>query len=328
MELSELDSALRTPNEIEVIQKETHKNINDLNLPYEFEAIPKMPAHSFFEKGDIFVNKHHRFSAMPAHTHDFLEINYMYSGSCTQRINGGKIHLKTGQLIVLDKDIVQEIDYVGENDILINILMKEDTLSTGIITSSIRSQSIASNFLLNASNKDTSHNHFLLFDASGHEKIHVLLKNLIVEGLSDERYRNQSMKLYISLIFIELTKIFQKETLESINAENLEIIDILSYIEEHYRNLTLGELAEAFDYNPNYLGNKIKNEVGKTFIELLTDKRLNVAHELILETTLPITTISEEIGYENPSYFYKRFKERYKISPLQLRKSRKKDTHQ
>ncbi len=326
MELSELDSVLRTPNEIEVIQKETHKNINDLNLPYEFEAIPKMPAHSFFEKGDIFVNKHHRFSAMPAHTHDFLEINYMYSGSCTQYINGQKIRLETGQLILLDKDIVQEIDYIGEDDILINILVKEESLSTGIITSSIRSQSIVSNFLLNASHKDTSHDHFLVFDATRHEKIHALLKNLIVEGLSEERYRNQSMKLYLSLIFIELTKILQQETLASINVDNMEIIDILSHIEKFYKDLTLSKLAKTFDYNANYLGNKIKHEVGKTFIELVTEKRLNVAHELITETGLPITSISEEIGYENPSYFYKRFKERYQISPLQLRKKVKEDT--
>lgn len=320
MELSELDLFLRSFDEIEIIQKNTQTNINDMNLPYGFEAVPKMPASRFFEKGDIFVNKHHRFSIMPPHTHDFLEINYMYAGSCTQYINNQKIHLDTGQLLLLDKDIVQQIEYVDEGDILINILVKEESLSTEIITQSIRSQSIVSDFLLNASNRDTSHNHFLLFDASKHEKIHVLLKNLIVEGLNDDSYRNQSMKLYLSLIFIELTKILHQETFQSITVDNMETIDLLTYIEKNYTNLTLENLAAAFDYNSNYLGNKIKQQTGKTFVELLTEKRLTVALELITETNLSIAAIAEEIGYENPSYFHKIFKKNYKETPLQFRK--------
>lgn len=325
MNLSELDYYLRSLDEVEQLQKETGKNINDMHLPYEFEEVPKMPAETFFARGDIFVNKHHRFSEMPPHTHDFLEINYMYSGSCTQYVNDQKIELTKGQLILLDKDIVQRIDYVSEEDILINILVKEDSLSTGIITDSIRSQSIVSNFLLNASQKDTTHNHFLLFNATNHDKIHALLKNLIAEGLGDDSYRNQSMRLYLSLIFIELTKILQQETFESINVENLEIIEILEYIETHYRDVSLEELANEFGYNSNYMSNKIKQLVGRTFLELVADKRLAIAHELVLETNLSMTDISEQVGYENPSYFYKRFKQRYQQTPLQLRKTHKKE---
>ena len=66
----QLKEYLMTDNEIECQQRLDGKNINDQHLPYEEVAVPKMPKKQFFSEGNIFINKHHRYAEMPAHTHE------------------------------------------------------------------------------------------------------------------------------------------------------------------------------------------------------------------------------------------------------------------
>lgn len=67
------------------------------------------------------INKHPRFSYTPAHTHHFIELNFLFNGQCTQRLNGDVFHLEKGQLLLLDSKVIQQIDYVGAEDILIDL---------------------------------------------------------------------------------------------------------------------------------------------------------------------------------------------------------------
>lgn len=323
MNLKQLNSYLKNINEIEQIQLREQKNINDLNLSFNQLRVPKILKEDFFKDGSIFVSKHHRFSYMPSHTHDFIEINYMHSGECIQYINEVPITLKAGQLLLMDKDIVQRIDYVGENDILINILLQDDSLSTDIINNLAKSQSIVSEFLLNASNKERDHNNFLFFDSAKNDKLQALIQNLMVEAFSTDRHRNQSLKLYMSLIFIELMKLMELQTHTDGDADNYQIFELVKYIEDHFTTITLEQLAHHFGYNKNYLSNKLKKKVGKTFLELVTIIRMKIAYDLVRESNYSMEEIAYQVGYENPSYFYKIFKKTYQVTPLQLRKKQK-----
>lgn len=56
----------------------------------------------FFKNKDIYISKHNRFADYPYHTHQFLELNYMYSGSSEQIIEGNKETLHEGELLLLD----------------------------------------------------------------------------------------------------------------------------------------------------------------------------------------------------------------------------------
>ena len=68
---------------------------------------------------------HTRFVPVKTHVHKWIELSYMYSGSCTQIINEEKtVKLEKGQVILLDTDCVHSIGNTGENDILINLLFE------------------------------------------------------------------------------------------------------------------------------------------------------------------------------------------------------------
>lgn len=58
----------------------------------------------------------------------------------------------------------------------------------------------------------------------------------------------------------------------------------------------------------NYLSFFIKQEVNKTFTELIVEKRITLAQKLICETSMTIGEIVEAVGYSEYSYFSKLFK--------------------
>ena len=63
----------------------------------------------------------------------------------------------------------------------------------------------------------------------------------------------------------------------------------------------------------------IKKATGSTFKELLQNKRMNKACELLKNTDISIADISVLIGYDNTSFFHRLFRRKYDCSPRDFR---------
>ena len=79
--------------------------------------------------------------------------------------------------------------------------------------------------------------------------------------------------------------------------------------------VTLKDIAAHFSYHPNYISSLLHQELGKTFSEIVLEKRMDRAVILLKGTTLSIEEIASMLGYSNHSNFYKAFKEYYGKTP-------------
>lgn len=77
------------------------------------------------------------------------------------------------------------------------------------------------------------------------------------------------------------------------------IVDILLYIEKNYKDGNLINAAVNFSITPVHLSRLLKEHVGKTYKQIVHDKRIAVAYELLISTTMPIYSIIEKVGYSN-----------------------------
>lgn len=328
MNHNQLDQYLRQLDNIEEIQIKTNENINDFDgheLIIENEsAIPRMQDYYFFDKGPIFINKHHRFADMPLHIHSFIEINYVYSGVCNQVINGKELVLKEGQICLLDKDVPHSIAALGENDILINIIMKKETFSQAFL-GRLTNTGIVSNFLANAVSENQSHDRYILFHSQDNSNLQYIVKNMLCEFFDPEEYSIEMVSYYLPIMFTELMRVFQVDKNFEFNqkSEKANIIDILHYIEQHYQNCTLTSVAKEFNFNPNYLGNMLKERTGKKFIELVQMQRMIQASTMLINTDKKIDEIAYDVGYESTSFLFRKFKEHFGQTPHQFRKNNK-----
>lgn len=96
--------------------------------------------------------------------------------------------------------------------------------------------------------------------------------------------------------------------------------DIQMYIRNHYQEpITLALLAEQFYLHPNYLSRLFKEKTGKNFIDYITEIRMDKVKEMLAEPNAKISDISQAVGYENPRYFSKVFKQTTGCTPREYR---------
>lgn len=98
--------------------------------------------------------------------------------------------------------------------------------------------------------------------------------------------------------------------------------EILHFIEENLASASLSALADHLGFSPTYTGTLCKEVTGETFSALLSAKRCERAAELLCTTDMPIGEIIPLVGYENESFFRRKFMELYGKTPLKYRKER------
>lgn len=100
------------------------------------------------------------------------------------------------------------------------------------------------------------------------------------------------------------------------------IQEVRTYIKTHYANpdLSLAHLEEAFGVNGKYLSQLFKEEFGEKFVDYVAQVRIERAKALLMETSLPIQDIANQIGYTTSMTFIRVFKKRISMTPGDYRK--------
>lgn len=81
------------------------------------------------------------------------------------------------------------------------------------------------------------------------------------------------------------------------------------YIQNHYReHVTKDELAACISRSPNYAAALFRKVTGQTISEFVHATRIKTAIYMLRHSALTVTEISEFIGYNDPSYFYRVFR--------------------
>lgn len=267
----------------------------------------------------IMVRKHTRFVDFPLHKHDYIEVNYVYYGELKQTVGGRPITLRKGELLLLNQHIEHEIKACSTDDIVINFIIRPEFFE--FIFSFLSSENIISDFLINSLYNNTQSGQFLYFKVAEMESIQDLVGKMIYEILYPSTFSESEIKLYMGLFMIELIKNSDKvERKEEASLQHYLIVESLKYIEENFKDGSLYELAERLNQSHYGLSKTIKKATGHTFKELLQERRLIRAKELLEGTVLPITSIIEQVGYDNVSYFYRIFKTKYGLTPNEYKK--------
>lgn len=112
-------------------------------------------------------------------------------------------------------------------------------------------------------------------------------------------------------------------TIEQQNAVKFSIVikDLLHYIDLHYNEgLSLKDYSRTIHYNPIYLGRLFKSETGEVFSDYVTKVRIEKSKELLKNSRLNINEISLSVGFSNPNYYCRIFKNLVGKTPSEFRK--------
>ena len=268
----------------------------------------------------ISIRPHTRFVHFPKHKHNYIEVIYMCKGETVHYIDGEKVVLKTGELLFLNQHATQEILPAGEEDIGINFIILPEFFDTAFEMMG-EEENLLRDFLVGCLCFDPRYASYLHFQVADVLPVQNLVENMVWTLLSDQPNKRSINQITMGLLFLQLMHYTDKisHTLESF--EQKLIFQVLTYIDENYKDGELTELSALLSYNIYWLSRAIKRLTGRTYKELLQVKRLNQASVLLLNTRLSVTDISIAVGYDNTSYFHRIFRNYYGMSPKEYRAS-------
>ena len=126
-----------------------------------------------------------------------------------------------------------------------------------------------------------------------------------------------------ALFFISLLEgaIFEGERENSASMKYRNYVSILdTYISRHYAEpIRIDDIANELHLCSKQVSRIIYKEYGMPLSKVVHRRRLSVACMLLKSTSLPISQISESVGYEYENYFFRMFKDIYGMTPAEYR---------
>lgn len=264
----------------------------------------------------ITIRPHTRFIHFPEHTHDYVEVVYMCSGVTTHIVNGKKILLEQGNLLFLNQSATHEVCKAGADDIAVNLIVLPDFFVTTLSFIG-EEETPLRKFLVGCLCGMDYGPGFLHFDVSEVIPIQNLVENLMWTLLQDTPNKRKMSQMTMALLFMQLMG--HTDSLLTEGQEEAAIFKVLRYVESNYTNGSLAELADLLHYDISWLSREIKQKTGKTYTQIVQEKRLAQAAFLLKNTNQNVADISVAVGYENISYFHRIFAAAYKKSPKHYR---------
>lgn len=272
------------------------------------------------EKGRLIeIRPHTRFAHFPKHRHNSIEMVYMCCGSTTHIINDSdQIVLNEGDLLFLNQNVTQEILPAGKDDIAVNFIILSEFFDQSIAM--MERENILYDFLISALSDDCSKSSYLHFQAKDIIPVQNLMENMIWTLIHKRSNTNTLNQTTMGLLFMNLSSFATTLNQDDPNQyeQNL-VFSVLKYIESHYKHGTLEDISKEIRQPTYYVSRLLKKHTGFNFKELLQQRKLQQAAYLLTQTPLSTESIMNAIGYENSSYFYRKFREKYGCSPKEYR---------
>jgi AraC-like DNA-binding protein/quercetin dioxygenase-like cupin family protein len=264
----------------------------------------------------ITIRPHTRFIHFPEHRHDYVEAVYMCAGESTHIVNGSTVLLRPGDLLFMSQSATHEILPTGMEDVAVNLIILPDFF-TSVLAFLEEEETPLRRFLVDCLCGQSGDMGFLHFRSSGIRSIENLIENLLRILLETSPQRRKMSQMTMILLFLELMA--HTEALDTPDREQATVFRVLSYIETHYAAGSLTELADLLHYDLYSLSREIKRKTGKTYTQLVQEKRLAQAAFLLKNTDRTVDQIAGAVGYENMGYFHRIFKETFGHSPRSYR---------
>lgn len=160
--------------------------------------------------------------------------------------------------------------------------------------------------------KNKSDNHTDRNDSKGpYERVSILqhkiqksmLKIISEQDMDQDLYLYKYLELYLHAYKNE------NNLAKSTKRDSKYVAYIKGHVRKYYmEDIALSRLAEDLHINSNYLSRLFKEETGTNFMRYLLEYRIIIAKELMRDRAASVSDISVKVGYKDPCYFSRVFK--------------------
>lgn len=252
-----------------------------------------------------------------AHTHDFVELIYVYEGKVNHKVDNTEYSLGRGDLLFINYGCRHSFE-TDDNVEYVNIILKPDFISRSLKGEKNVFSLLTLSSFNEFSNKVNRAKQFIHFSKEERNRVEALIS--IMED--EERKNNGSDFVLRSALNIFLAIVFRQMSFSL--KEHFEInSELLVYIRDNCgERFSLKDVAAKCSYNPSYFSRAFKKFTGIPYLEFLSKCRVEKACVLLSSTDKKIEEIISECGFSDRTRFFKLFYKEIGITPLQYRKNK------
>lgn len=268
--------------------------------------------------------------SMHPHSHPPCEIMYVTKGSCLIHVNNQEFRLKEQQFIFLSADILHQLTIPqGRPCSILNLEFSCLRSETGICLSGLFAESPAfAGFCRHPGEyfigNDTDHLGYSLKDLINQLRNGIPFKN-VMQNPSDSYTPDQIclIRLLFQRMMLELSKCVLNHNK---NTGMLYLRRAQDYISSHLtEEIRVPQLAEHAGINKSYLQSLFSRHMNCTITDYINQKRLEHAAFLLVNSSLSVTDVAFQSGYNSRQHFGSTFEKYYNISPRAYRQLHGKD---
>lgn len=252
----------------------------------------------------------HKLGIAAKHWHQSLELLLVLDGQIDIMVDDEAFRLQSEDIILINSNSIHEIH--SEGAVMIALQLKLEMFS--LLESDIENLVFDCN---SSTDPDKEHYRGIQFAIA-----HMVHSNAHRSHGTD--YRNYALSYYLIAELLDHFKIPATEALKTKKKYMLRLANIISYINEHYReNFSLSDLADSQQLSVPYLSSFFKKYMRINFTQYYINVKLEHAVQDLLNTDDSIETIAMRNGFTEPHAFVRAFKKKYEVLPSMYRKEKR-----
>lgn len=257
----------------------------------------------------------------PFHRHDFIYFNYAYQNdyAALSDRDGNLITIQQGECYIGQPFSGYALRAIpGIESVIVGVLIKKEAFFRNFLQT-FSSDNTLFHFFLDPE-KDKYADKYLHFSFRQVPEIRPLLEMMIVEYANRQADTQQILTSMATTLYLLVARTYHTDANLMTNAKtgasaDTPVKQILAYMDDHFQSVSLKELSRQFSYHPNYISGLLHKETGKTFSEILLEKRMDHALVLMKGTDLSNEEIAAILGYTSTTNYYKAFRRFYGLAP-------------
>lgn len=256
-------------------------------------------------------------SLLPLHWHEEMEITLVQEGSCIYHVDLHSHPIKQGDFVIVSPHMLHGITPIEGQ------VMSSDSFVFSLnMLGHDYPDSCTTKFLHPITKQKLLLPAIIKTDHPAYAALHSIFEGLLSCYTKQEYAFELEMKALLFQFLHQL--IIFTDIPEDKKQGNEEIMDkiktVLQYIQTNYQSpISIAELADLCHFSTYYFMRFFKKHTNMTCIEYINSYRLSKSLEQLENSSLSVTEIALENGFNNISYFNRQFKKRFGITPKEYR---------
>ena len=254
----------------------------------------------------------------PIHTHAFSELVIILKGTALHIVNDQEYKLKQGDTFLIHGEVRH--GYINVDNLeYINIMFDHSIIQQ--FTQLKRNKGIQALIVIEPFyRKEQKFKSKLVLTPLQLKKVEAIADILIEELKQDYDNSTTMISSYFTVLLIMLARYYSSNINEN-NRTVLQMAEAVTFMEENYmKNINLKQLSELAGISSRHFVRVFKKNYKATPMDYIIGLRINYSTSLLQETTLPISIVATESGFNDQNYYSRKFKEVFRISPTDYRK--------